>query len=159
MTDAPQVEGHAPFSVVSVDSVRATAVAGSYFVHAVVRDTGGVEIEGIFGITPDDQNGAVPILRQWLADNQGDYSVQPYAAPPPAPYRIAKTTPWLRMTPAEADIMDAIMSQTDAQQKQIYMAAQYLQSDDPLWSTMKQLLTDNLQGGAARANELLAPET
>lgn len=74
------------------------------------------------------------------------------------PYRIAKTTPWLRMTADEARIMDGVMTETDAQMKQIYNAAQYLSSDDQFWQTLHQLIADNLPGGSARADELLAPE-
>ena len=104
---------------------------------------------------------------QWLEliNNQGmrrfvNGQVVPYTPPaePAPPYRISKTTPWYRMTPEEARIMDAVMSETDAQMKQIYMAAQYLSSGDPLWQTLHQLIADNLTGGATRANQLLAPE-
>lgn len=73
-------------------------------------------------------------------------------------HRVAKTTPWLRMTEGEAIIMDDVMSQTSPRLKQIYMAAQYLSSDDDLWGVMHQLLTDHLPGGAGRAAELLAPD-
>lgn len=73
-------------------------------------------------------------------------------------YTISKTTPWLRMTPDEASIMDGVMTQTDAQMRQVYMAAQYLASNDLFWPTLHQLLADNLPGGSARADELLAPE-
>lgn len=73
-------------------------------------------------------------------------------------YQIAKTTPWLRMTDEEAAIMDAVMSETTARLKQIYMAAQFLSSDDTLWTTMHDLIANALPGGSARADELLAPE-
>lgn len=72
------------------------------------------------------------------------------------PYQIAKTTPWLRMTQEEARIMDGVMTETDAQMRQVYNAAQYLSSDDQFWGTLHQLIADNL--GAERADELLAPE-
>lgn len=93
------------------------------------------------------------------ANQKWDAAEGAYLPLPPAPYQIAKTTPWLRMTEAEAATMDAVMSATTARLKQIYMAAQYLGSDDDLWAVMHQLLTDNLPGGEARATELLAPET
>ena len=84
----------------------------------------------------------------------------PPSTPPitPSSYTISKTTPWLRMTEDEAAIMDAVMSETTARLKQIYMAAQYLSSGDDLWMVMHQLLADNLPGGDARATALLAPE-
>lgn len=99
-----------------------------------------------------EPQGAILFNRALAAGNVG-----PYVAPPPAPYQIAKTTPWLRMTDDEADTMDGVMSQTSSRVKQIYMAATYLSSDDPLWQTLWQILSDAF--GAARANELLAPET
>jgi len=76
----------------------------------------------------------------------------------PNSYIIAKTTPWLRMTQEEARIMDGIMTETDAQMRQVYMAAQYLSSGDPFWQTLHQLIAENLPGGSTRADELLAPE-
>lgn len=78
-------------------------------------------------------------------------------AAPPTTYQIAKTTPWLRMTDDEAATADAVMSETSARLKQIYMAASYLSSGDPLWMTLHQLLAD--QFGDERADELLAPES
>ncbi|WP_320194952.1 hypothetical protein RMR10_011860 [Agrobacterium rosae] len=83
--------------------------------------------------------------------------IDPELVTPPV-YTIAKTTPWLRMTSDEAAIMDAVMTETDAQQRQIYMAAQYLSSNDPLWQTLRMLMRENLPGGDARANQILAPE-
>ncbi|MCM2436320.1 hypothetical protein [Agrobacterium rosae] len=38
----------------------------------------------------------------------------PPTPPDPTPYQIAKTTPWVCMTRAEAAIMDTVMSETDA---------------------------------------------
>lgn len=93
------------------------------------------------------------------ANQKWDAAIQSYLPPPASAYRIAKTTPWLRMTEEEAAIMDAVMSATTARLKQIYVAAQYLGSDDDLWAVMKRLLADNLPGGEARATELLGPES
>lgn len=96
-----------------------------------------------------------------LAD--GTWEDEPYSPPPPDPspqhYTIAKTTPWLRMTQEEARIMDGVMTETDAQMRQVYNAAQYLSSDDQFWGILHQLIADNLPGGSARADELLAPES
>ncbi len=107
-----------------------------------------------FTATPADvePQGAILFSRAQAAGN-----ISPYIAPPPAPYQIAKTTPWLRMTDDEADNMDAVMSQTSSRLKQVYMAATYLSSDDPLWQTLWQMLSDAF--GPDRANQLLAPET
>lgn len=81
-----------------------------------------------------------------------------YVAPPPAPYTIAKTTPWLRMTDEEAELITGAMQQASARLKGIYDAASYLSSADPLWSTLHDMISATL-GSSARADELLAPET
>lgn len=114
--------------------------------------------EAEFCYSPDDPySGEVgAFLASWISAGG---VIAPYVPPAPvdAPYQIAKTTPWLRMTADEAAIMDAVMSETDARTKQIYMAATYLSSNDELWATLWQLVADNL--GEARAAVILAPET
>lgn len=72
-------------------------------------------------------------------------------------YTISKTTPWLRMTDEEAELLTAAMQQANARQKAIYDAASYLSSDDPLWSTLHDMIAATL-GSTSRADELLAPE-
>lgn len=123
-------------------------------------DAGGQE-DVVYTYSPSSPLGGSlqPIVAQWLADHQGQYTVEPYVPAPATPsvYHIAKTTPWLRMSDEEAAMMDAVMSETSARVKQIYMAAQYLASNDPLWQTLSQALTDAF--GAARADQILAPET
>lgn len=106
---------------------------------------------------PDAFRSATPVpfppddaTQKWDRQSGG------YLSAPPKPYTIAKTTPWLRMTQEEARIMDGVMTETDAQMRQVYNAAQYLSSDDQFWGTLHQLIADNL--GVARADELLAPE-
>lgn len=80
-----------------------------------------------------------------------------WSAPPaPTSYQLSKAAVWRRMTSAEAAAMDAVMQETDAQIKQIYMAAQYLSTDDDLWGVLKTILTTAFN--AQRADELLAPE-
>lgn len=71
-------------------------------------------------------------------------------------YSIAKTTPWLRMTDEEAEIMEAELNASTSKERQMYAAATYLYSGDPLWVTLKQKLTSAF--GANRADELLARE-
>lgn len=75
----------------------------------------------------------------------------------PIIYRIAKTTPWIRMTDVEGDLVYAAMSETSSRLRAIYDAATFLSSGDPLWSTMHDILAATLSKD--RANELLAPET
>ncbi|MEJ8308618.1 hypothetical protein [Agrobacterium larrymoorei] len=108
---------------------------------------------------PDDLKAGVPVPTPPEDGRQvWDASKRKFLPLPPDPYKISKTTPWLRMTAEEASIMDGVMTQTDAQMRQVYMAAQYLSSGDEFWPTLHQLLADNLPGGSARADELLAPE-
>lgn len=106
-----------------------------------------------FSASRNDTEGLSPLFYEaaMAAGNIG-----PYTAPPPPPYQISKTTPWLRMTEDEAATMDAVMSETGARLKQIYMAATYLASNDPLWATLHEMLANAF--GSARADQLLAPE-
>lgn len=98
------------------------------------------------------------VLTQYLADNDGQYTVLPYDAPPPPPYRISKSTPWIRMTDDEAELITGAMQQAPSRQKGIYDAATYLSSDDPLWGALHDMIAATL-GSSSRADELLAPET
>jgi hypothetical protein len=144
----------------AVNKVTATNEAGIYIVNVDLTDMDGATSNEDYCSRPDDPYGLNPTIRQWLADHEGQYTVEPYvppADPGPRPYQIAKTTPWLRMTADEAAIMDAVMSETDARTKQIYMAATYLSSGDELWTTLWQLVADNI--GESRAAVILAPET
>lgn len=75
----------------------------------------------------------------------------------PAYYRISKMTPWLRMTDDEAVTMRQAMDAAPVRLQEIYKAATYLQSDDELWPTLREMLSANLS--PARADALLAPET
>lgn len=72
-------------------------------------------------------------------------------------YRISKMTPWLRMTDAEAETMTSVMNTAPARLRAIYNAAPYLQSDDPFWPTLHEMLSAALS--PQRADQLLAPET
>ncbi len=82
---------------------------------------------------------------------------QPEEPEPLAYYVISKMTPWLRMTDQEAETMTAVMDAAPARLRAIYNAAPYLQSNDPLWPTLKGMLSANLS--PARADALLAPES
>ncbi|MDM9643889.1 hypothetical protein [Rhizobium sp. S163] len=74
------------------------------------------------------------------------------------PYTIAKSTPWIRMTGDEAELITGAMQQADARLKGIYDASTYLNSADPLWTTLHDMIATTL-GSTSRADELLAPET
>ena len=73
-------------------------------------------------------------------------------------YTIAKSTPWIRMTGEEAELITGAMQQADARLKGIYDASTYLNSADPLWTTLHDMIATTL-GSTSRADELLAPET
>jgi hypothetical protein len=139
-----------------VYSIRATVDEDVYILDCNITDITGEIYDGTFCSRPDDSFGLGPTVRQWLADHQGEYSVERCIVPSQTPYRIAKATPWLRMTDEEVITMDAVMSEIGARSKQIYMAAAYLSSDDPLWAALRQMLVSAF--GATRADELLAPE-
>lgn len=71
-------------------------------------------------------------------------------------YRIGKSTPWRRMTDNEAETAAATIKQQPVRIQMIYDAAAYIDTGDPLFETLKQLLTALF--GEERADELLAPE-
>lgn len=82
-----------------------------------------------------------------------------YLASLPEPvtsYRIGKSTPWRRMTDAEAITVSNAMKQQTIKNQMIYDAASYIDTSDELFGTLKALLTSLFTEG--RANELLAPE-
>lgn len=99
---------------------------------------------------PEDQTEDIP--GSWVVD----LSEVVFSVVNPSTYQIAKTTPWLRMTDAEGDLVYAAMSETSSRLRAIYDAAAFLSSGDPLWSTMHDILAATLS--PARADELLAPE-
>lgn len=76
---------------------------------------------------------------------------------PPNNYQLSKVTAWRRMTTDEAQQLDAVMMETDAQMRQIYLGAQYLYSGDDLWTTLWGILVDLF--GQTRTAQILAPET
>ncbi len=154
-------------------------------VHSITRTNPAVDADGTFIVTldwhaeseenvagethqndsyallPDDPYGLAPALRQWMVDHSGEYTILPYvppADPGPQPYRIAKSTPWLRMTDEEAELITGAMQQAPSRQKGIYDAATYLSSDDPLWAALHDMIATTLNS-STRADELLAPET
>lgn len=121
----------------------------------------GVQQSMVYTYSPSGQFGGAlqSLVAQWLADHEGQYTIEPYVPTPvtPSGYRIAKTTPWLRMTDTEGDLVYAAMSETSSRLRAIYDAATYLSSDDPLWSTMHDILSSAIS--PKRADQLLAPET
>ncbi len=97
-----------------------------------------------------------PYEEEWDPTQEPGYI--PPADPGPLPYTIAKSTPWIRMTGDEAELITGAMQQADARMKGIYDASTYLSSADPLWSTLHDMIASTLNS-STRADELLAPET
>lgn len=75
---------------------------------------------------------------------------------PSLSYRIGKSTPWRRMTDTEATDVAGAIKQQSIKNQMIYDAASYIDSGDPLFSMLRQLLVAVV--GETRADELLAPE-
>lgn len=147
-----------PLSVLdAVESISETNEAGVYIV-VITATIDGDQITGPYGLRPETVGPLADQIRQWMTDNAGHFTIEPYVPPPPAAYQIAKTTPWLRMTDDEAELISGAMQQASSRQKGIYDAATYLASDDPLWSTLHDMIATTLNS-SARADELLAPET
>jgi len=145
----------------SVISVTATNEPEVYIVRVELTDVDEVTTIDDYCSRPDDPFGLNPAIRQWLSDHAGEYTILPYvppADPGPQPYRIAKSTPWIRMTDEEADLITGAMQQAPSRQKGIYDAATYLSSGDPLWSSLHDMIATTLNS-TTRADELLAPET
>lgn len=69
-------------------------------------------------------------------------------------YRIGKSTPWRRMTDAEAISVSNAIKQQSVKNQMIYDAASYIDTSDELFGTLKDLLTSLFT--AKRADELLA---
>lgn len=141
----------------TITRVVATNTPGVLQCYCTIEDHGETETDVLHTYSANDPNGGAfsASVGQWLADNEGIYEVEPYTPLPPR-YRIAKTTPWLRMTDPEAASMETAMNAAPARLRQIYAAATYLNSADELWPTLRGMLVQ--QFGQARADELLAPE-
>lgn len=75
----------------------------------------------------------------------------------PSTYRIGKSTPWRRMTDAEAATVSAAMKQQTIKNQMIYDAASYIDTSDELFGTLEALLKSLF--GESRMKELLAPES
>ncbi len=140
----------------SVHSVTCTKDADAFAVNCNVTDAFGDTSDCDYVTRPGDDSPINLALQEFLATNPG-FPKNPYVPPISGAYRIAKTAPWRRMTDEEAELITGAMRQANARQKAIYDAASYLSSDDPLWSTLHDMIAATL-GSASRADELLAPE-
>ncbi len=60
-------------------SLQATAEPGVLVITIDVTDSRGDRFTAPFGYRPDDPYGLSPMLRQWLAENEGSYTIEPAA--------------------------------------------------------------------------------
>jgi protoheme ferro-lyase len=74
-----------------VFSVRATIDPNVMILDIDITDAFGERYRCEYASTPDDQHGLNPMLRQWLADNDGQYEALPYV--PPTLEEIRATMP------------------------------------------------------------------
>jgi hypothetical protein len=95
------------------------------------------------------------------------YSDGAFVPPPPPevntepqPYRLYKSVFIRRLVKDEekdeAEIMEGVLAQADAQLRLLFNSVEYFVSDDPLFATLKVAVGAAL--GDPRADELLAPE-
>jgi len=91
-----------------------------------------------------------------LAGAEKDEFLATLPSPAVMSYRIGKSTPWRRMTDAEAVTVSNAIKQQTIKNQMIYDAASYIDTSDELFGTLKDLLT--MLFTAERSDELLAPE-
>ena len=102
---------------------------------------------------PDDmENRDRQMLAEWEAEGN---VIEPYVAPPPAPYDLAVSDIWGRMTDAEAEAFDAAMSVAPPLRlRKQFNSASIMTSDSELFNFTKGVLTSSI--GAARTGEVMA---
>lgn len=143
----------------SVTSITASAEASVYVVVCnitVATDQGDVAYDAQHAVRPDDPYGLSPILRDWMAEHEGEYEVLPYV-PPVEPEPVVIVYPvdlWSRMTDAEADAVEAAMATQTIRVQNIFKSASSYRGDHELWPLLTSMATELF--GAPRAAEILA---
>jgi len=66
----------------TVFGVRATLEPAAFVVDAEITDSAGDTYRCEYFSRESDPYGLNPVIRQWLADNIGEYEILPYAPPP-----------------------------------------------------------------------------
>ncbi|MDX3929089.1 MAG: hypothetical protein QHC90_25225 [Shinella sp.] len=64
-----------------VFSVRATRDPGVFVLDVDLVDMMGERYRTEYVSSPDDTHGLGPTVRQWLTDNEGSYTIEPYVPP------------------------------------------------------------------------------
>lgn len=138
-----RADGHDPFAVI---------------VSANITDSYGNTYDCDYCTRPEETEppGSINgLFQQWLAENAGGYTVEPYVQPEPEPYKIEKMDLWLRLTPAEAEQVDAAMGSQPAQLRGVWNTAQTVMSNSEFFGVLSSFLTAVI--GAARSAEVLSP--
>lgn len=125
--------------------------------------------EGMIRIVIDDQEILVPdvpgnshraMIEKWEFDEDGNRvnTIPPYAPDTsPQPYRLYKTTLWVRLSSEEAETVMTAKEQQPAKFRGIWDDAQIIESDSEFFGALKAFLTATLN--AEKAEALLQPET
>jgi hypothetical protein len=64
----------------TIHSVRATNEPDVYIVNCSITDDEGT-YDAEYATSPEGVYGLNPAIRQWLVDNEGDYTIEPYVPP------------------------------------------------------------------------------
>lgn len=137
-----------------VTSVTETAEENVYIVLCNITDMCGSTYDTNYATRPDDLFGLNPTIRQWLIDNEGSYTIEPYVPPPPPPIVVPAELFWNRMTDQEAEDIDAEMGTKPVRIRNMFRTATVFRDDNDLWPVLMASLTTIF--GATRAGEILA---
>jgi hypothetical protein len=91
-------------------------------------------------------------LQDWLAAGN---AIPAYNPPPPPPVEVARETILLRMTDAEAALLENALANASPRTRLLWSSTDTYRSDTPLWPPIE-AMAKHLYGDA-RAVELLAP--
>jgi len=144
------------YQIIEVFSVQAVGVPDQYLID-MAFSIDGTEYRSVFGSVPDDQFGMGPVVRQWLVDHEGEYTILPYVAPPPVPYDYQINVLWTRLTDDEAEEFDAASTTASPlKMRKQFATATSMLSTGELFAWVKTLLINLF--GSDRAEDLLADE-
>lgn len=141
-------------SLNEVFSVTATAEENVYIVVCNITDVYGQTYTTNYGSRPEDTFGLNPVIRQWLIDNEGSYTIEPYVPPPPPVVVVPADVFWGRMTDQEAEDIDAEMATKPVRIRNLFRTATVYRSDADPWTALMAALISLF--GEPRALEILA---
>lgn len=118
-------------------------------------------IEGETWDVPDDMSSRFrQMIAKWEFDEAGNRvnTIPPYVPDNlPKPYRLYKTTLWVRLSDQDAETVMAAKEQQPAKFRGIWDDAQIIESDSEFFGALKTFLTATLS--AEKAEALLQPES